>query len=235
MRCIHFSYHHPCNHQLSSSIFKSEPQTEQNSDETCSFELSSSTQSAAYLVDSQIRTTNWTELLWDVFIWVVIIHAIISLVRVFSNQHHKLNRILMRCVHLSCHHPWNHQLSSSIFKSAPQTEQNSHEMCSFELSSSTQSAAYLVDSQIRTTNWTEFCWDVFIWIVIIYPIISLPRLFSNQHHKLNRIMVRCVHLSCHHLPNHQLSSFILKSAPQTEQNSPEMCSFELSSSTQSSR
>jgi len=147
---------------------------------------------------------------------------------------HPLDTILLRCVHLSCHHPWNHQLSSSIFKSAPQTEQNSVEMYSFELSSSIQSAAYLVYSQISTTNWTEFSWDMFIWVVIIHEIISLVRLFSNQHNKLNWILVRCVHFSCHHLSNHQLSSSIFKSEPDSEQNSDEMYSFQLSSSMQSS-
>jgi len=151
-----------------------------------------------------------------------------------SHPQHPLDTILMRCVHLSCHHPCNHHLSSFIFESAPQTELNSREICSFQLSSSMQSSAWFVYFQISTTNWTEFCWDMFISAVIIHAIITFVRLFSNQHHKLNWILLRCVHLNCHHLPNHQLTSFILKWVPQTEQNSSEMCSFELSSSTQSS-
>jgi len=201
----------------------------------CSFELSSSTQSSAYLIYSEVSTTNWTEFCWDVFISVVIMHAIISLPRLFSSEYHKLNRILVRCVHFSCHHPCNHHLSSSILESAPQTELNSREMCSFELSSCMQSSAYLVYSQVSTTNWTELLLDVFISVVIIHAIISLPRLFSSEYHKLNWILVRYVHFSCHHLPNHQLGSSIFKSAPQTEQNCYQMCSFELRSSTQSSR
>ena len=151
----------------------------------CSFELRSSTQSSAWFVYFQISTTNWTEFSWDVFIWVVIMHAIISLPRLFSSEYHKLNRIVIRCVHLSFHDPCNHHLSSFILESAPQTELNSLEICSFQLSSSTQSSPYLVYSQISTTNWTEFYWDVFIWVDIIYRIISLPHLFSSQYHKLN--------------------------------------------------
>ena len=202
MRCVHLSCHHPCNHHLSSFIFESAPQTELNSREICSFQLSSSMQSSAWFVYFQISTTNWTEFCWDMFISAVIIHAIITFARLFSSEYHKLNRILVRCVHFSCHHACNHHLSSSILESAPQTELNSREMCSFELSSCMQSSAYLVYSQVSTTNWTELLLDVFISvviihaiIVIIYPIISLVRLFSNQHHKLNRIVIRCVHLS----------------------------------------
>ena len=133
----------------------------------CSFQLSSSMQSSAYLVYSQISTTNWTELWLDVFIWVVIIYLIISLVRLFSNQHHKLNRILLRCVHLSCHHLPNHHGSSFILKSIPQSEQNCYQMCSFELSSLMQSIPLLVYFEIRGGNRTELWCVVFIGIRIV--------------------------------------------------------------------
>ena len=184
----------------------------------CSFELRSSTQSSAWFVYSQISTPHWTDLWLDVFIWVKIIYPIITLVRLFWNQHHKLNWILMICVHLSWHHLPNHHLSSSILESAPQTELNSGEICLFPLSSSMQLSPSLIYSQISTRHWTELLLDVFIWVVIIYPIITLVRLFSNQNHKLNRILVRCVHLSRHYPCNHQLGSSIFRSAPHTEQN-----------------
>ena len=178
MRCVHLSCHHPCNHQLGSSIFKSAPHTEQNCCRMCAFELSSCMQSSALFVNLksapqseqncyqmcsfelsslmesvplpvyfEISTTIWTELLSDVFIWIVITHGISTFACLFRNQRSKSDGIMVCCIH------WN---------------QNSEEYIN-----------WLVGTEIEEDLWLCCWYKMFTYIVSVLNCFFLRSLWSD--------------------------------------------------------